>query len=62
MRGVLKAGNLVGKVGGLAGLVAGHGVEGGATGHVIAGAANKGAAMVADRALRAQVEKRIRKL
>jgi hypothetical protein len=62
MRGVLGAGKLVGKMGGVAGVIATHGVEGGATGHVIAGVAEKGAAKLADRALRAQVEKRIRKL
>jgi hypothetical protein len=62
MRGVLGAGKLVGKAGFVGGLVAGHGLEGGATGHVVAGAVNKGAAKLADRALRAQVEKRIRKL
>ena len=62
MRGVLKAGHLVSKVGFTGGLVAGHGVEAGATGHVVAGAVNKGAAAIANRALRAQVEKRIRKL
>jgi hypothetical protein len=62
MRGVLKAGNLVSKVGFVGGLAAGHGVEGGATGHVVAGAVNKGTAALANRALRAQVEKRIRKL
>ena len=58
MRGVLKAGNLVSKVGFVGGLAAGHGVEAGATGHVVAGAVNKGAAVLANRALRAQVEKR----
>jgi hypothetical protein len=62
MRGVLNTGKLIGKLGGVAGLVAGHGIEGGATGHVISGIAEKGAAKLSDRALRAQVEKRIRKL
>jgi hypothetical protein len=62
MRGVLGAGKVLSKVGFVGGLAAGHGVEGGATGHVIAGAVEKGAAKLADRALRAQVEKRIRKL
>jgi hypothetical protein len=61
MRGVLGAGKLVHNAGGVAGFMHG-GVEGAAAGHVIGGLAEKGVAKLSDRVLRAQVEKRIRKL
>lgn len=61
VRGVLQAGKIAGKLGGIAGVVAGHGVEGGAAGHVISSVAEKGVNKLADRALLGQVEKRIRK-
>jgi hypothetical protein len=61
MRGVMQVGKVAGKLGGIAGLVAGHGVEGGAAGHVISSVAEKGVNKLGDRALLGQIEKRIRK-
>jgi hypothetical protein len=61
VRGVLQAGKIAGKLGGVAGLVAGHGVEAGAAGHVVSSMAERGVNKLADSALLRQVEKRIRK-
>ena len=60
VRGVLQAGKIAGKLGGVAGLVAGHGVEAGAAGHVVSSMAERGVNKLADSALLRQVEKRIR--
>lgn len=61
-RGALAAGKLIGKTGAVAGLVAGHGLEGGAAGHGVGKLIEGGAEKLAQRAMRSDIEKRIRKL
>jgi len=61
-RGALAAGKLVAKTGGVIGLAATHGLEGGAAGHGIAKVIEGGAEKLAQRSMRSGIEKRIRKL